>query len=68
MWQLLDIAYVVPASVFLAYWIGILLENLYGKGYMAPAVVFGAVFGFILAGVKIKRYIDSVNKKDSENL
>jgi F0F1-type ATP synthase assembly protein I len=61
MWQLLDIAYVIPACVFLGYWIGILLENQFSGTYRTPAVVFGAVLGFILAFVKIKRYVDSVN-------
>jgi F0F1-type ATP synthase assembly protein I len=61
MWQLLDIAYVIPACVFLGYWIGILLENQFSGTYRTPAIVFGAVLGFILAFVKIKRYVDSVN-------
>jgi len=70
MWQLLDIAYVIPACVFLGYWIGILLENQFSGTYRTPAVVFGAVLGFILAFVKIKRYVDSVNnspKKPGED-
>lgn len=61
MWQLLDIAYVIPACVFLGYWIGIALENQFSGTYRTPAIVFGAVLGFILAFVKIKRYVDSVN-------
>ncbi len=61
MWQLLDIAYVIPACVFLGYWIGILLENQFSGTYRTPAIVFGAVLGFIVAFVKIKRYVDSVN-------
>jgi F0F1-type ATP synthase assembly protein I len=61
MWQLLDIAYVIPACVFLGYWIGIVLENQFSGTYRTPAIVFGAVLGFILAFVKIKRYVDSVN-------
>jgi len=61
MWQLLDIAYVIPACVFLGYWIGILLENQLPGAYKTPAIVFGVVLGFVLAFVKIKRYLDSVN-------
>jgi hypothetical protein len=61
MWQLLDIAYVIPACVFLGYWIGIALENQFPGAYKTPAIVFGAVLGFVLAFVKIKRYVDSVN-------
>jgi len=66
MWQLLDIAYVIPACVFLGYWIGILLENQFSGTYRTPAVVFGAVLGFILAFVKIKRYVDSVNNSSKK--
>jgi hypothetical protein len=63
LWQLFDIAYIIPASVFIGYWVGKLLEAKYGGDYFVNSVLTAAGLGLILTIVKIKRYIDQENKK-----
>jgi hypothetical protein len=62
-WQLLDIAYVTPAAVFLAYFIALYVQNHYQKDIMVVSIILGAALGLILTGVKIKRFVDYQNNK-----
>ncbi len=64
MWQLVDIAYVIPASVFIGYWLGQYLKNKFGvDDYQTYSIMGFALLGFIMTIVKIKRFVDSVNNK-----
>lgn len=67
MWQLFDIAYVIPAAVFLGYWAGKFLETQYGGDYFVNSVLIGAGLGLILTIVKIKRFIDMCNEGKTAN-
>lgn len=67
MWQLFDIAYIIPASVFIGYWLGRYLETKFGQDeYLTYSIMFFALMGFVLTIVKIKRFVDSVNNKNKE--
>ena len=64
MWQLLDIAYVIPAAVFIGYWLGQYLKNKFGvDDYQTYSIMGFALLGFIMTIVKIKVFVDSVNNK-----
>lgn len=63
MWQLLDIAYVIPAAVFIGYWLGSYLESKYDGDYFVNSVLIGAACGLVLTIVKIKRFVDQSNKE-----
>ncbi len=65
MWQLLDIAYVIPATTFLAYAIS---KYWLHSAQSSNAVLIGAVCGFILTGYKIKNFVDKVNKESARKL
>ncbi len=68
MWQLFDIAYVIPASVFLGYWLGKFLESKYpGADWLSYSIIGFAVIGFVLTFVKIKRFVDRANSKTNQN-
>lgn len=71
MWQLIDIAYVIPAAVFIGYWVGHYLETKYDGDYFVNAVLIGAGLGLILTVAKIKRFVDesndSMNKEQEQN-
>lgn len=67
MWQLFDIAYVIPAAVFLGFALGTWLEAEYGVGLKTTSIMIFAGFGFLLTMIKIKRYIDSVNKLSTKS-
>ncbi len=65
MWQLFDIAYVIPASVFIGYGLGKFLANKFGvDDYQTYSIMGFALLGFVLTIVKIKRFVDSVNNKE----
>ena len=66
LWQLLDIAYVIPATVFIGYLVAGFLESKYEGDFMVPSVLIALFLGFILTIVKIKRVIDAVNKPKSK--
>jgi hypothetical protein len=61
MWQLIDIAYVIPATVFLGYFLGKFLEDKYGGEYMTYTIMGFAIAGFVLTFFKIKKYVDQCN-------
>lgn len=63
MWQLLDIAYVIPATVAIGYAIGKYLESQYEGDFMVNSIMIAAALGLVLSVYKIKRFIDSENKK-----
>ncbi len=65
MWQLLDIAYVIPATTFLAYAIS---KYWLHSQQSSTAVLIGAACGFILTGFKIKNYVDRVNQEIATKL
>lgn len=67
MWQLFDIAYVIPAAVFIGYWLGKYLEGKFGGDYLTYSIMLFALLGFVLTIVKIKRFVDQENKKISED-
>lgn len=62
MGQLIDIAYVIPATVAIGYFIGTWLENNREGDYLVNSILIAAACGLILTIVKIKRYVDLVNK------
>lgn len=66
MWQLFDIAYVIPAAVFLGYWVGKYLESRYQGEFVTYAVMIAAILGFVLTIVKIKRFVDAENRKNQK--
>ncbi len=59
MWQIFDIAYVIPVTVGLAY----LVYQYCFPEHFTACILSGAALGLILSIVKIKRYIDQINKK-----
>lgn len=63
MWQILDIAYIIPASVFLAVFIADFLADKYHLSFKTPLILIFAFLGFILTIVKIKKFIDSQENK-----
>lgn len=67
MWQLFDIAYVIPTTVFLGYWAGKFLEEKYSGEYMTYSIMTATVIGFILTIYKIKRFVDQQNSKIKQN-
>lgn len=67
MWQLFDIAYVIPASVFLASWLADFLQNKYSLECKVPAIVTGAFLGIVLTIFKIKSFVDKENNKSKKS-
>ena len=68
MWQLFDIAYVIPSAVFLAYFLGDYILEHYQKDYKVPLILSFAFLGIILTFFKIKRFVDRSNKsRESES-
>jgi hypothetical protein len=63
LWQLFDIAYVIPASVFIGYWIGKFLEARYEGDFFVNSVLIAAGLGLVLTIIKIKRFIDQQNNR-----
>jgi hypothetical protein len=63
LWQLFDIAYVIPAAVAIGYFVGKFLESKYEGDYFVNSVLIAAACGLVLTIVKIKRVVDEVNKK-----
>ncbi len=67
MFQLLDIAYVIPAMVFVGYFIGKKLEANYGdSNYYTYSILIAALLGFILTFFKIKKYVDQCNSAENK--
>lgn len=66
MWRLLDIGYVMPATIILAYFLGKVLSDQLGGDYMAVCIITGAILGLILTFYRIKKYIDSEEAKESQ--
>jgi len=64
MWQLFDIAYVIPVAVFIGYWLGKFLETKYPGDYFVTSVMISALLGFVLTIVKIKKFIDDYNRRN----
>ena len=68
MWQLVDIAYVVPVTVVMGVFLGNFLDDKYGPGYSTYTVLAFTFLGFVLAIIKVKRYIDRTHgKKEDKN-
>ncbi len=74
MWQLFDIAYVIPSAVFLGYFLGEYIFEHYGLDYKVMSIMIFATLGIILTFFKIKKFVDKANsqiksksKNDSEN-
>ena len=63
MWQLFDIAYIIPVSVGLGYFIGKYLDAKFSGDYSTYSIMIAALCGFILTIVKIKRFIDQQNSQ-----
>jgi len=63
MWQLFDIAYVIPASVFLASWLADFLKAQYDIDAKVSIIVSGAFLGIVLTVFKIKKFVDKENAK-----
>ncbi len=63
MWQLFDIAYVIPASVFLASWLADFLKAQYTIDAKVSIIVSGAFLGIVLTVFKIKKFVDRENAK-----
>ncbi|MDD9899334.1 MAG: hypothetical protein OXU45_10100 [Candidatus Melainabacteria bacterium] len=61
-----DLAYVVPATVAIGYFIGAWLEKTRDGNYVAFSILIATACGFLIAIVRIKRYIDSTNKSASK--
>jgi hypothetical protein len=68
LWQLFDIAYVIPAAVAIGYFVGKFLESKYGGDYFVNSVLIAAACGLVLTIVKIKRVVDEVNKKPNAKI
>ena len=61
MWQLFDIAYVIPSTVFLGYFLGEYLFDKYGMDYKVTSIMVFASLGIILTFFKIKKFVDRAN-------
>ena len=66
MWALLDIAYVIPATVFAGYFLGKFLEEKYGGDYLTYCIMGFAIAGFVLTFFKIKKFVDKANAKSTQ--
>jgi F0F1-type ATP synthase assembly protein I len=64
--QLFDIAYVIPATVFMGYWLGGFLEEKYGGELKTYSIMVFALAGFVLTFFKIKKFVDAVNAQNSK--
>lgn len=62
MWQLIDIAYVIPVTVGIGYFVGNYLDAKYEGSFMVPSVLVALLLGTVLTIVKIKRVLDKINK------
>ena len=65
MWQLIDIAYVIPATSFIGWAIS---KYLLQGQYFTTCILVSAACGFILSAYKIKNYADKVNRELAEKL
>ncbi|NQY80103.1 MAG: hypothetical protein HRT47_07305 [Candidatus Caenarcaniphilales bacterium] len=63
MWQLFDIAYVIPSTVFLGYFLGEYVFEHYGVDYKVTSIMVFATLGIILTFFKIKKFVDRANSK-----
>lgn len=65
MWQLLDIAYIIPVTIAIGYFLGTFLETKYQGDFLIPSILVFMVLGFILTVVRIRRALDEMNRKTS---
>ncbi|MDA0771887.1 MAG: hypothetical protein O3C63_02985 [Cyanobacteria bacterium] len=66
MGPLIDIAYVIPATVAIGYFVGTWLENNREGDYLVNSILIAAACGLILSIVKIKRYVDHMNNSQKK--
>lgn len=66
MWQLLDIAYIIPVTVAIGYFLGTFLESKYEGDYLIASILIFMLLGFILTIVRIKRALDEMNDKSNK--
>ncbi len=66
MWQLIDIAYVIPVTIGLGLLVSKFLESRYEGNFLVPCVLVALTLGTILTIVKIKRVLDQINKKPKD--
>lgn len=67
MWQLLDIAYIIPVTIAIGYFLGTFLEAKYQGDFLIPSILVFMVLGFILTVVRIKRALDQMNNNSSKD-
>jgi len=63
MWQLIDIAYVIPVTVAIGYFLANFLEDKYGGDFRVPVVLIALTLGTVLTIVRIKKALDQINHK-----
>lgn len=63
MWQLFDLAYVIPATVAIGYFVGKFLESRLEGDYLINSILISAFIGLVLTIARIKKFIDQQNKK-----
>ena len=66
MFQLFDIAYIIPASVILGFLLGQYLEKNYGSNLQMLCVCISVLLGFILTIFRINKFAQS-QKKDYDH-
>jgi F0F1-type ATP synthase assembly protein I len=67
MWRIADIAYVIPATVFLGYWLGKFIDNKFSTDYSTYFIMGFAILGFVLTFFKIKKFVDACNSGSEKN-
>ena len=67
MFNLIDIAYVIPATVFVGYWVGKFLEAQFGGSYKAYSIIIFALLGFVLTFMKIMKFVQNSNQKNKSS-
>jgi F0F1-type ATP synthase assembly protein I len=67
MWRIADIAYVIPVTVFLGYWLGKFLDNKFGIECLTYCVMGFAILGFVLTFFKIKKFVDACNSGEMKS-
>ncbi len=65
MWQLIDIAYVIPATIFIGWAVS---KYLMQGQHFTTSIMIGALCGFILSIYKIKQFADKVNRETAAKL
>ena len=65
LWSLVDIAYVIPATVFAGFFLGKFLDSKFEGEYSTYCIMGFALMGFVLTIYKIKKFVDEQNKKNT---